>query len=119
MSKFEAYYSRQWLNLVEGRAHILCSVSAPVEHTRYRDGYLEATVTVADCDRVVNLELSFLVYEEDDRKNAYYKIDTMIAELQKMRAAMAEAETAHRVQIEQWKRDHPNDVKAVEEEDDL
>lgn len=53
------------------------------------DGDISASVTISDCSRMITL--SFPTYNGKDKKNSLKKLDTLLKELNALKAAMERA----------------------------
>lgn len=67
--------------------HSVAAISFSLELYEGRT-WVDATVTISDCNRVINLDLSFET--EESYKNSLHKLDTLIAVLTEANSTLVE-----------------------------
>ena len=77
-------YKRTFLNKTEGLAAMV------IEAEQDGQNWIEASVTISDCNRNVKIDLGFNKDNRKRRRERLYKIDTMIQMLQEIRNKISE-----------------------------
>jgi hypothetical protein len=78
------YHSRKFLNKTTGIAAIETNMESPT----WCSGGVEATVSISDCNRQINLDFS--VYSKKDLDEKIKKLDLLITELSKLQELFIE-----------------------------
>lgn len=86
-------HKRDFLNLNKGMAAFEYSIDAG-QYEGSSKLYVNGRFCVSDCSRKV--ELDFDSYDEDDRKNAMHKTDSLVNALQEFREYMVQAHELQR-----------------------
>lgn len=88
-------HKRDFLNLGKGMAAFEYSIDAG-RYEGSKKVYINGSFCISDCSRKVSLD--FDTYDEEDRKNVMYKIDTLINALVEYRNYIAEAHELQRAE---------------------
>ena len=82
------HHSRKFLNKKKGTAHI----EVTAENYEWSAGGFDATVSISDCRRSINLDFS--VYNKKDLDEKIQKLDVLITELTKLQDIFIENKDA-------------------------
>jgi hypothetical protein len=87
-NKFRKYYSRKWLNSAAKGGTAF--VNAEIEENLDKSDSVYASLEIADCSRIINLDFC-IGYGEQTEANAMKKLDLLMMEVIKFRTKLLEA----------------------------
>lgn len=98
------HYVRKWLNVQHGRAYSIVSIQIPDKPTRKRPKVwpdVHVYWELGDCSETINLDFSFDASKKGESTKAFAKVNKMMKELEKLKAAMFKAQAQTLQYVEQ------------------